>query len=237
MLRERFGEPRLAHAPRAHDTARDHPRLLSELAHPPLQIWCDASLEHLLHLVRDSRHRVDDLVTERADQAGRGPVRLGDHRRADRYVRLPQVRFGHLSSTRGEDRSHGVDHALVVSERDVHHLRDRLAGDVVVGGSESPAHDGPVAPRERGAQGEDDPLVVVTDRLVEVRGDADRGQLFAEPSRVGVGDLPEQQLGPHRDDLDAHEPLLPQPAEPAPPREAAAPGPAERCSAARRPSK
>ena len=31
-----------------------------------------------------------------------------------------------------------------------------------------------------------------------------RGELLAEPLRVGVGDLAEQQLGADRDDLDPH---------------------------------
>ena len=34
--------------------------------------------------------------------------------------------------------------------------------------------------------------------------DAGGGQLLAQPGGVGVGDLAEQQLGAHRDDLDPH---------------------------------
>ena len=35
-------------------------------------------------------------------------------------------------------------------------------------------------------------------------GDPGRGELLAEPLRVGVGDLTEEQLGADRDDLDPH---------------------------------
>ena len=49
-----------------------------------------------------------------------------------------------------------------------------------------------------------DALVVVAHRLVEVRGHPGRGQVVAQPGRVGVGDLAEQQLGADRHDLDPH---------------------------------
>ena len=57
---------------------------------------------------------------------------------------------------------------------------------------------------QRGAQGEDDPVVVVADGLVEVRRHAVGGHVLAEPRRVGVGDLAQQQLRPDRHDLDPH---------------------------------
>ena len=48
--------------------------------------------------------------------------------------------------------------------------------------------------------------LVVPDGLVEVGVDPGGGQLLAEPGRVGVGDLAEQQLGADRHDLDPHRP-------------------------------
>ena len=51
----------------------------------------------------------------------------------------------------------------------------------------------------------DDAVVVVAHGLVEVRRHAVGGQVLAEPRRVGVGDLAEQELGPDRHDLDPHE--------------------------------
>jgi len=60
--------------------------------------------------------------------------------------------------------------------------------------AEAPADDHAVGARQRGAQRAHDPGVIVADGLVEVRVHARRGHLLAEPHRVGVGDLAEQQL-------------------------------------------
>ena len=57
---------------------------------------------------------------------------------------------------------------------------------------------------EREAQRVDDPGQVVAHLHLEVRVDARRGQLLADPRRVGVDDLAEQQLGADGDDLTAH---------------------------------
>jgi len=56
----------------------------------------------------------------------------------------------------------------------------------------------------RGAQGQRDAVVVVPYGLVEMGGDAVGSQVLAQPGGVGVGDLTQQQLGAHRDDLDSH---------------------------------
>ena len=96
-------------------------------------------------------------------------------------------------------------------------------------GPEPTADDDPVAAGQRGAEGQHDPLVVVPHRLVEVGGHADGGQVLPQPLRVGVGDLPEQQLGADRHDLDPH---AGQPGRPSAGPAAAGPRP----PAARRPS-
>ena len=104
----------------------------------------------------------------------------------------------------GEELGDALDDGRVPLERDSHHLGDGLAGDVVLGGTEPPAHDHAVTAVQRDAQRTDDTLVVVPDGLVELRGDAVGRQVLAQPGRVGVGDLPQQQLGADRDDLYAH---------------------------------
>ena len=71
-------------------------------------------------------------------------------------------------------------------------------------GPEPAADDDAVAAGQRGPERQHHALVVVADRLVEVGGDAGGGQVLAHPLRVGVGDLPEEQLGADGDDLDAH---------------------------------
>src|SRR5664280_2896299 len=56
----------------------------------------------------------------------------------------------------------------------------------------SPADDHRVTTRQRGAKGQDDPLVIVAHVLVEVRRDTIRRELLTQPLRVGVGNLAEQ---------------------------------------------
>ena len=94
---------------------------------------------------------------------------------------------------------------LVGLERHAHHLGDGLAGDVVLGGPSPPQHDDGVgcarAPARRRRH---DAVEVVADLGLEERVDPGQGQLLADPRRVGVDDLPEQQLGSDGDDLAAH---------------------------------
>ena len=97
-------------------------------------------------------------------------------------------------------------------ERHAHHLGDGLAGDVVLGGAEAAAHDDGIGAVERLAERRDDAVVVVADlRLAQVL-DAAEGELLADPRRVRVDDLPEQQLGADGDHLTAHRAGCPSPA-------------------------
>ena len=57
---------------------------------------------------------------------------------------------------------------------------------------------------ERAAQRRDDAGEVVAHLDLEMRVDAGQRELLADPRRVGVDDLPEQQLGADGDDLAAH---------------------------------
>ena len=70
-------------------------------------------------------------------------------------------------------------------------------------GPEAAAHDHGVGPRQRGAQPVDDAGVVVAHLGLEEAVDAAGGELLADPGRVGVDDLAEQQLGADGDDVAA----------------------------------
>ena len=89
-------------------------------------------------------------------------------------------------------------------ERHVHDLRDGFSGDVVLGGTETATDNDRVAACQRGAKGQNDAIVIVTDVLVEVTGNAVGGELLAEPLGVGVGNLSEQQLSSYCDDFNSH---------------------------------
>ena len=84
------------------------------------------------------------------------------------------------------------------------HLGDGLAGDVVLGRTEPAAADHGVAASQGLADGGDDAGLVVTDLDLEVGVDAGEGQLFADPGRVGVDHLAEQQFRADGQDLAAH---------------------------------
>ena len=180
------------------------PAALAPLGHPPLQVGGDGPLEHVGHLVGHAGDGVDHLVSHRADEPGGGPLGLGDDGGPFGHVGLAQIGVGHLPAPARRTWSGSLDHLVVAAQRDVHHLGDGLAGDVVLGGAEAAADDDPVAPGQGGPEGQHDALVVVPDRLVEVGGDPDGGQVLPQPRRVGVGDLAEQQLGADRHDLDPH---------------------------------
>ena len=102
-------------------------------AMPGAQVGQDAALEHLGHLVGDAGDRVDDLVPDRADEAGRGAGHLRDDGSPLRHVGLAGVVVRHGAAARLEEAGDDVDDGLVTHERDVHDLGDGLPGDVVLG--------------------------------------------------------------------------------------------------------
>jgi hypothetical protein len=158
-------------------------------------------------LVGHPRHRVDDLVADRADQARRGPrLRVGDGGRALRHQRLAQVVGGHAPAPRHEHLQDAVGDVVVLHETDVHDLGDRLPGDVVLGRAEAAAHHHRIRPGQRQLQRLDDAAQVVAHGLGVGAVDAGDGEGLAEPRRVGVDDLPEQQLRTDGDDLTTHLP-------------------------------
>ena len=168
------------------------------------EVGQDGPLEHLDHLVGDARDGVDDLVADRADEAGCRADLLGDDGGALGDVGLALVVGRHGAAAGLEEAADAVDDLLVADELDAHHLGDGLAGDVVLGGAETAAHDDAVAAGECGPQGQRDALVVVAHRLVELGRHTVGRQAVTQPGGVGVGDLPEQQLGADRHDFDPH---------------------------------
>ncbi len=89
-------------------------------------------------------------------------------------------------------------------QRRTHHFGDRLARDVVLGRAEATAEDRGIAPLECQPDAGDDPPEIVADLGLEMRIDPGQSQLLADPGRVAIDDLAEQQLGADGDDLAAH---------------------------------
>ena len=197
---KRLREPGLALAPGAQHPALDYraqPRAAA-------QVGANGALEHLAQLVGHSRHRVDHLLAHRTDEPRGGARHLLDDRSAGGDIRLAQVVLRHPAPAGAEARPDALPDLWVALELHSHDLGDRLAGDVVLGGAEPPADDHRVAAREREAQTRHDAFVVVADLGLEMRVDAGERELLAEPGRVRIDDLAEQQLGADRHHLAAH---------------------------------
>ena len=204
---EQLGEPGFGVAPGPQHARADH----RGDARAPLQVGQHRGADHRAHLVRHPGHRIDHLVAEWADQPGRGARHLGDERGAIRNVGLAQVVGRHLAPARGEQRADLLGHLGAADQRNAHDLGDRLARDVVLGRPEPAAQDHRIAALERETDRGDDPPEIVADLGLEVRIDAGERQLLADPGRIAVDDLAEQQLGADRDHLATHAALPPDP--------------------------
>ena len=197
-------EPRLGLPPCPQRAAVDH----RGDAGPGLEIGKNARRHHLLHLPRHTGDRVDDLplvgAGERTHETGRRTRHRRVERRTHGHVGLEKVVVRHLATTTTE---HGVDlldERTVSHEFDPHHLGDCIAGDVVLGRSEPAAYDHRVASIDRETQDLDHPIQIVADLGLVVAVDTDEGELLADPRRVRVDDLPEQQFGADRDHFTLH---------------------------------
>ena len=200
---EALVEPALALAPRAQHPAGDH-RVVTAAA---AQIGQDRPMHHVVHLMRHAGHRVHDLVDavhrDGTDQPRSGAAGLRDDRRARRHLRLAQVVLRHSSSPGGEHLPDHVGDGIVGDQIDAHHRSDRITREVVVGGAETAAHDHRIGGLEEPPELGLDPPDVVADLHLHERVDAVRRQLPADPRRVGIDDLAEQQLGADRENVAA----------------------------------
>src|SRR5690606_33366910 len=129
---------------------------------------------------------------------------VGDGRGAPGDEGLAHVVGRHAPAPGGEALEDAVGHLVVVLEGDAHDPGDGVAGDVVLGRPEPTADDHRGGAGQRELEGADDALEVVAHDLAVGVVDAGQGQLLADPGRVGVDDLAEQQLGADRHDLTAH---------------------------------
>ena len=134
---DHLGEPGLGLAPRLERPAHDDGRL----ARSREQVGEHVLLHHQLHLVRDARHRVDDLVPDLGADAGRGADRVRDHVRRRGTSAWRRLFCGHVAAPRAEERGDVLDQLLAALELDAHDLGDRVAGHVVLRGPDAAAHD------------------------------------------------------------------------------------------------
>ena len=207
---EPLGQARLAVAPRAQRAADDErrcrPSAAAEVGQDGAARACPAS-RRARRARRRSPRPVPLGLADRADQPGRGAAGLLDDRwrpRGRRPARRllagmsPAARrrtWPGCSSTRSGSRTSSTPMTSAM----------RLAGDVVLGRAEAAAHDHRVA----AGQGAGAARPTMRSRLSPTfvwkweSMPAER-ELLADPGRVGVDDLPEQQLGADGHDFTAH---------------------------------
>jgi len=94
--------------------------------------------------------------------------------------------------------------AATSSSFDTHDRGDGVAGEIVVGRSETTAHDHCVGVVQGAAQHGFDATEVVADLHLHQRVDAVARKVLADPGAVGVDDLAEQQLRSDSDDVTTH---------------------------------
>ncbi len=160
--------------------------------------------DHLLHLVRHTRHRVHDRLADGAREPGRGAHRIVQDRRAAWHVGLAEVVVGHVAAPAAEQRRDVLHEVVATLEVDAHHRGQRLARHVVGRGPEPAAEDQGVGAVHEVLDRGHHASQVVAHLAVLVTLDARRRELLADPGTVGVDDLAEQQLGADRQDLTPH---------------------------------
>ena len=191
----------------------DVPHVFSErdtiaacLARPAQQVGDDVLGDHLLHLVRNAGHRVDDLAVRRARRAARARYRSGSGSPRRPRARRPGAgcsaacraraarNIAAIVSARSSWRTSGTPMSSAIASR----VRSSCVGP-------SPPHTSTASERaSRSRSAATMRGLVVADRAVLVGVDARRRELLADPRTVRVDDLAEQQLGTDRENLASH---------------------------------
>jgi molybdenum cofactor synthesis domain-containing protein len=100
----------------------------------------------------------------------------------------------------------GLERRLVEDERDPHGRGHHLGGEVVLGGAEPAAHHHQVGAAGGLADGGEQVVPVVGHERLPPRHDAQVPEPVHEPGRVGVDDLPGQELVARGEQLDVERP-------------------------------
>ena len=137
-------------------------------------------------------------------QAGRRPARIGEHLRPLRVVGLTEIALRHRPAPPRPPFPQPIGVVLAEDHLAPGDLAHRLPGDVVLGGANAAGHHHCVGTADCDPDRIGDAGEIVADRLLVVGVDAPLGEGRPHGGGVRVDDLAEQELGPHRDDLDDH---------------------------------
>ena len=134
-------------------------------------------------------------------EAGRGAVKVGENGAALRQHGLAQVVFRHYPVFLSEEGPDLLRLLLMQLERHAENFADDVLGQVVVGGAQAPGGDDEVGPVPGRLHGLPQPGGVVPHHALPIDADAQAPEGGAQLFRVGVHDVPQQELRAHAEDL------------------------------------
>ena len=161
----------------------------------------DKSIHHRQQFARRSGQEDDQAVTDVDHLAGCGPIRILEDGAALNHQPLPPVHVGHLQAPARKPLHQALDDVGMLDEGKAEHVRQRIAGHIVVGRPEAAGQDDEVGAFERAPQVLGDLTTVVADHGLRPQLDAERAQPLREHERVRIEPRRSQQLAPDRDDL------------------------------------
>src|SRR5712691_11864617 len=107
------------------------------LAHRLAQPWPEIRSDHPLQLVRHARENPDVFAANLNVKSRRSATLVRERRLTSKHVRLSLVDLRHLPAAGGEAFLDAIDDRLIEHHLQAECLHERLAGEIVVGGSEA----------------------------------------------------------------------------------------------------
>ena len=127
-------------------------------------------------------------------------MRIGQHRRAARHLRLAPVHRRHLPPAGGKAAFDAFDNRRIFVERQIEMRGHHLARQIIVGGAKPAGEDHDAMPRQGVRHVRAQFVAVVADDRLERHRDAQLVEDLRDVQRIGVGLLWCQQLTANRDD-------------------------------------
>ena len=196
---DRFGEDRFGQS--VGDRRFVYDRVESEMFVQPRQ--------HLLadqrfHFERDARQRYEHFAVPLEPHARSRSATVRQDGASVRHEGLALIQFVEVDVPYGSHRAHLLVDGLVAYQFHAEQPGQRMFGDVVLGRAETAGADDDVGVRQRLRDGFGDRFGSVGYRSDPVDFDSGRVQLFADPCRVGVDDLSDQNFVADGNDFCLH---------------------------------
>ena len=201
---EEVGHGRLAVSPGPQDPAHQHLGGPGRRPQPRRHVFID----HLVELGRNTGKGEDQGPAVVEEQARGGPAPVGQLFGTLRVLGLAEIALGKLPPELAPEGPQYGGVFLAEEHAPPGCLADRLAGDVVLGGTEPAADDHRIGPVHRRPDSVDHTAVVVAHHHLVVSIETQLREPLPQVGGVRIDRLAEQQLGSHRHHLDDHADLL-----------------------------